>query len=100
MHIFDTSVTYGLQYVRTYGLQYVRNIHAKYIKNTLKALGVDYRKYAVSAIIQYMQWPKIAKVKNAINFSNYFFTIKHLHAHLQYVSNIPALMVKVCVLQI
>ena len=38
--------------------------------DTLKALGgVDFTKYALSPIIQYVQWSKIGHVKNAVNLS-------------------------------
>ena len=30
------------------------------------------------------------KVKNAVSLKKYFFSIKLLHAHLQYICNIPA----------
>ena len=47
--------------------------------------GVDFTKYALLTIIQYVQRSSIGEVKN-----NYCFIIKHPHAHLQYVCNIPA----------
>ena len=41
-------------------LQYVCNIPAKYQMNILKALGgVDFTKYALLPIGQYVQWSKI-----------------------------------------
>ena len=41
-------------------LQYVCNIPTKYQMNILKALGgVDFTKYALSPISQYVQWSKI-----------------------------------------
>ena len=41
-------------------LQYVCNIPPKYQMNILKALGgVDFTKYALSPISQYVQWSKI-----------------------------------------
>ena len=41
-------------------LQYVCNIHTKYQMNILKALGgVDFTKYALLPISQYVQWSKI-----------------------------------------
>ena len=55
-------------------LQYVYNILAKNYMDTLKALGgVDYAKYALLAITQYVQWAKIGKVKNAIIFQKLIF---------------------------
>ena len=62
------------------------------LKDTLKALvGVDFTKYALSAIIYYVQWSRTGYVKNAtIFFSKLFFIIKLPHAHLQYVCHKPA----------
>ena len=72
-------------------LQYVSKIPAKYQMNILKALGgVDFTKYALLPISQYVQWSKIGKVKNAVNLSKNNFCKSVLHAHLQYVCNIPA----------
>ena len=46
------------------------NIPAKYQMNILKALGgVDFTKYALLPISQYVQCSKIGKVKNAVNLS-------------------------------
>ena len=71
-------------------LQYVCNIPDKYQINILKALGgVDYTKYALLPIRQYVHWTKNGEVQNAVNLSKIFFDIKLLHAHLQYVCNIP-----------
>ena len=54
--------------------QYDCNIHAKYQMNILKALGgVDFTKYALLPISQYVQWSKIGYVKNAVNLSKIFF---------------------------
>ena len=51
-------------------LQYVCNIPPNYQMNILKALGeVDFTKYALSPISQYVQWSKIGQVKNAVNLS-------------------------------
>ena len=60
--------------------------------NILKALGgVDFTKYALLPISQYVQWTKIGYVKNAVNLSKIFFSAKKiLHVHLQYVCNITA----------
>ena len=59
--------------------------------NILKALGgVDFTTYALLPISQYVHWKKIGYVQNAVNLSKIFFGIKLLHAHLQYVCNIPA----------
>ena len=45
-------------------LQYVCSIPAKYQLNILKALGgVDFTKYALLPISQYVQWSKLAKFK-------------------------------------
>ena len=58
--------------------------------NILKALGeIDLTKYALLPISQYVHWTKIGEVQNAVNLSKIFFDIKLLHAHLQYVCNIP-----------
>ena len=72
--------------------QYVCNISAKHLKNTLNALGgVDFTIYALSAIIQYVQWSRIlAKLNCCIFIKIYFFIIKLPHAHYQYVCNISA----------
>ena len=60
-----------------------------YQLNILKALGaVDFTKYALLPISQYVHWTKIGLVQNAVNLL--LFYIKLLHAHLQYVCNIPA----------
>ena len=59
--------------------------------NILKALGgVDFTKYALLPISKYVHWTKISYVQNAVNLSKIIFGIKLLHAHLQYVCNIPA----------
>ena len=52
--------------------------------------GVDFAKYALSAIIQYVQWTRIGEAKCSKVIKKYFFIIKLLHAHLQYVCYIPA----------
>ena len=59
--------------------------------NILKALGgVDFSKYALLPISQYVHWTKIDSVQNAVNLSKiFFFGNKLLHAHLQYVCNVP-----------
>ena len=42
--------------------------------DTLKALeGVDFTKYTLLPIIQYVQWSEIGKVKNAVNLSKIIF---------------------------
>ena len=73
-------------------LQYAYIIPAKYQMNILKALGgVDFTKYTLLPFSQYVHWTIIGSVQNAVNLSkNIFFGIKLLHAHLQYVCNIPA----------
>ena len=59
--------------------------------NILKALGaVDFTKYALLPISQYVHWTKIGSVQNAVNLSKKNFGIKLHHAHLQYVCNISA----------
>ena len=76
----------GIRLFHAY-LQYVCNISAKYYMDTLKAPeGVDFIKYALLPIIQYVQWSK----KCCKFVMNYFFSINHLHAHLKYICNIPA----------
>ena len=50
---------FGIKLLHAY-LQYVCNIHVKYQMNILKALGgVDFTKYALLPISQYVQWSKI-----------------------------------------
>ena len=40
----------------------------------LKALGVDFIKYPLSAIIEYVQWSRTGQiVKQAVNLSETFF---------------------------
>ena len=60
--------------------------------NILKALGgVDFTRYALSTISQYVHWTEIGYVQNVVNLSKiFFFCIKLLHAHLPCVCNIPA----------
>ena len=61
--------------------------------NTLKALGeVDFTKYALLPISQYVQWSKIGYVKNAVTLSKIFFSANKffMHIDLQYVCNISA----------
>ena len=60
--------------------------------NILKALGgVDFTKYALLPISQYVHWTKNWLSSKCCKFViNMFFGIKLLHAHLQYVCNIPA----------
>ena len=54
--------------------------------DTLKVLGVvDFTKFALSPIIEYVQWSKLASVKIAVNLSKSFLGILLIHAHLQYV---------------
>ena len=50
-------------------------------------MGGDFTKYALLPISQYVHW---TEVQNAVNLSKYFLGIKLIHAHLQYVCNIPA----------
>ena len=61
--------------------------------DTLKALGgVDFTKYVLLSIIQYVHWSKIGEVQNAVNLSKIFLEIVHvlLRVHLQHVCNVPA----------
>ena len=59
--------------------------------NILKALGgVDFTKYALLPISKYVHWTKTSYFQNVVNLSKNIFGIKLLHAHLQYVCNIPA----------
>ena len=56
---FVKNVFFGIKLLHAH-LQYVCNIPAKYQMNILKALGgVDFTKYAVLPISQYVQWSKI-----------------------------------------
>ena len=58
--------------------------------NILKALGgVDFTKYALLPISQYKHWAKIGCSKCCKFVKKNIFGIKVLHAHLQYVCNIP-----------
>ena len=51
--------------------------------NILKALGgVDFTKYALSPISQYVQWSKIGYVKNAVNLSKNFFPANKFFMHI------------------
>ena len=66
-------------------LQYICIIPAKYQMNILNALGgVDFTKYALLPIGQYVHWTKIGPVQNAVNLSKN--GIKLLHAHLHNMS--------------
>ena len=50
---------FGIKLLQAH-LQYACKIHAKYQMNILKALGgVDFTKYALSQISQYVQWSNI-----------------------------------------
>ena len=70
MHIYNMSVTY-LQSITQYQM------------NILKALGgVDFTKYALSHISQYVQWSKIGYVKNAVNMSKIFFSANNFFMHI------------------
>ena len=42
----------------------------------------DFTKYALLAIIQYVQWSKIGCVKNAIDLSKYIFSQSNLFMHI------------------
>ena len=51
--------------------------------NILKALGgVDFTKYLLSPISQYVQWSKIVGVKNAVNLSKIFFSANCFFMHI------------------
>ena len=53
------NIFWGIKLLHAH-LQYVCNIHAQYQMNILKALGgVDFTKYALLPICQYVQWSKI-----------------------------------------
>ena len=59
------------------------NIPAKYQMNILKAPGgVDFTKYALLPISQYVQWTKIGYVKNAVNLSKIFFSANKFFMHI------------------
>ena len=76
MDIYNMSVTY---------MQSIEWIHWKLKK------GVDFTKYALSPIIQYVHGEKIGEVKKCCKFDiSNFLGIRLLHAHLQYVCNIHA----------
>ena len=51
--------------------------------NILKALGgVDFTKYALFPISQYVQWTNMAKLKNAVNLSKIVFTANNFFMHI------------------
>ena len=56
---FVKNIFFGIKILHAH-LHYVCNILAKYQMNILKAIGeVDFTKYALSPISQYVQWSKI-----------------------------------------
>ena len=64
-------------------LQYVCNKLAKYQMNIPKALGgVDFTKYALIPISQYVQWSEIDLVKNAVNLSKIIFSANNFFMHI------------------
>ena len=64
-------------------LQYVCNIPAKYQVNIPKALGgVDFTKYTLLHMSQYVQWSKIGYVQNAVNLSKIFFSANKFFMHI------------------
>ena len=75
-------------------------IFGHFLLYTLKALNVDYNKYLgcpkikenkkLAASKAYSIPPAMCRSKPCKFVKNYFFSIKLLHAHLQYVCNIPA----------
>ena len=51
--------------------------------NILKALGeVDFTKYALLPISQYVQWTEIGQVKNAVNLSKIIFSANNFFIHI------------------
>ena len=55
-------------------LQYVCILPAKYQMNILKVLGgVDFTKYALLPIGQYVHWTKIGSVQNAVKLFKLFW---------------------------
>ena len=55
--------------------------------NILKAIGgVDFTKYALSPISQYVLWSKIVEVKNAVNLSKIFFSANNFFMHISNMS--------------
>ena len=65
-------------------LQNVCSIPVMYYKVILMILVEvdDFTKYALLAIIQYVQWSKIGCVKNAIDLSKYIFSQSNLFMHI------------------
>ena len=61
--------------------------------DTLKALGVDFTKYALSPIIQYVQGQKLTKFKNAVNLSKIIFWAldSFMHIYKMSVTNMPSI---------
>ena len=68
--------------------------------NKLKAVGgVDFTKYALSPISQYVQWSKIDEVKNAVNLSKIYFSANKFFMHIYnmsvtYLQNIKRIYLK------
>ena len=74
-------------------LQYVCIIPAKYQMDILKALeGVDFTKYALLPISQYVHWPKIGSVQNAVNLSKIFLALNSFtHIYNMSVTYLPSI---------
>ena len=89
MLLICQKLVFGIKLLHAH-LQYVCNIPAKYQMNILKALGeVDFTKYALSPISQYVHWDKNWLSSKCCKFVKNIFLALLLHAHLQYVCNIP-----------
>ena len=79
---FVKNIVLGIKLLHAH-LQYVCNIPAKYQMNIQKALGgVDFTKYALSPVSQYVQWSKIGLVKNAVNLSKIIFSANKFFMHI------------------
>ena len=55
--------------------------------NILKTLGgVDFTKYALFPISQYVQWLKLGQVENAVNLPKLFFSANKFFVHINNLS--------------
>ena len=52
---------------------HIFNVFVTYLQGMMAPREVDFIKYALWAIIHYVQWSKIGKVKNVVNMLKIFF---------------------------
>ena len=72
----------------------VLTVPAKYQINILKSLGgVDFTKYALLPISQYVHWTKIGSVQNAVNLSknNYLALNSFMHIYNMFITYLPSI---------